>query len=135
MKVVKSCGFIAYTEQNGEKRYLLIKSTNGDVGFPKGHVEAGESEIDTAMRELFEETGIEVEAVGGFRHEIEYAMPYAEDTVKRSVYFLGRCIDPSTLVPQEGEVAEAYFVSFSEALELLSFEGTRRILIDAQSFI
>ena len=49
MKVVKSCGFIAYTEQNGEKRYLLIKSTNGDVGFPKGHVEAGESERETAL--------------------------------------------------------------------------------------
>lgn len=135
MRIITSCGFVAYTEIHGETRYLLIKSVNGDVGFPKGHVEAGESEIKTAMRELREEANVEVEPTSGFRREIEYAMPGMADTVKRSVYFLGRCIDPTALAPDASEVVDAYFVSFSEALRLLTFEDTRCVLNDARSFL
>ena len=58
MKIIKSCGFVVYTDVLGERRYLVIESVNGDVGFPKGHVEAGESELETAIRELSEEVGI-----------------------------------------------------------------------------
>lgn len=58
MKIIKSCGFVVYTDVFGERRYLVIESVNGDVGFPKGHAEAGESELETAIRELREEVGI-----------------------------------------------------------------------------
>ena len=135
MRYVKSCGFVAYACLGGENRYLIIKSTNGDVGFPKGHVEEGEEEIDTAIRELYEETNVSVRVVDGFRYAIEYPLPSAQDTVKQSVYFLGRCDDPEKMKRQESEVSEIAFLSYGEALSALTFNETKDILRAASSFI
>lgn len=132
---IKSCGFVAFTSVDGKNLYLIIKSHNGDVGFPKGHVEAGESETKTAVRELKEEAGVEVEMLDGFRRSVEYKLPKTKDAIKETVYFLGRCIAPEALKRQESEVAEAEFLPYDKALELLTFEETKRILTEAQSFI
>lgn len=51
----KTCGSVMFTRENGIKKYLLIKNDSGHIGFPKGHVEYGESEAETAEREVFEE--------------------------------------------------------------------------------
>ena len=72
MKYEKSCGAVVFTRVDGEIRYLLIKSLTGTYGFPKGHVEAGETEIQTARREIFEEVGLSVELLSGFRREDKY---------------------------------------------------------------
>ena len=57
MKQEKSCGIIPYLLIDNEIHYLLVKQNNGFICFPKGHVEIGESEEETALRECFEETG------------------------------------------------------------------------------
>lgn len=134
MRYITSCGFVAYREETGENCYLLIKSLNGDVGFPKGHTEEGESEMDTAHRELKEETNVEVEAIDGFRRQIEYPLRRVPDAVKRVVYFLGKCTDDN-ITCQEGEVLEAGFFPYEKALEILTFDETRKILRDAEEFI
>ena len=134
MKYIKSCGFVAYKQVNGENYYLIIKSLNGDVGFPKGHMEPGESEEQTAIRELKEETGISVNLITGFRKQIEYELKFVPDTIKQSVYFLGECVSDK-IICQEAEVAEASFVSYYEAIEILTFEETKNILKDAEKVI
>ena len=134
MKYVKSCGFVAFKQIENKNYYLIIKSLNGDVGFPKGHVEAEESELQTAIRELKEETGVEVEAIPGFRQQIEYPLTRIPDAIKQSVYFLGRCTSDNVIC-QESEIAEAGFVSYEEALKMLTFEETKNILRDAELFI
>ena len=134
MKYIKSCGFVAYRQIRNENHYLIIKSLNGDVGFPKGHTEPGESEIETAIRELKEETGITVEVVQGFRRQIEYKLPRTADAIKLVVYFLGKC-SSDDLIPQESEVAWAKLVSYQDALNILTFEETKNILKDAEEFI
>ena len=72
MTYIKSCGFVAYKRIENINHYLIIQSLNGDVGFPKGHMESGESELETAIRELKEETGVDVKVIQGFRRQIEY---------------------------------------------------------------
>ena len=134
MRYIKSCGFVAYKQIGNEKYYLIIKSLNGDVGFPKGHMEPGESELETAIRELKEETGVDVKVIPGFRRQIEYELRRIPDTVKQSVYFLGECISDN-IVCQEAEVTEAGFVSYEDALKLLTFEETKNILEDAEKFL
>ena len=58
MKNEKSCG--AIVELNG--KILLIKQQkSGNYGFPKGHVLPNESEIETAIREVKEETNVDIE--------------------------------------------------------------------------
>ena len=134
MNYVKSCGFIVYKRVNNKKFYLVIRSLNGDFGFPKGHTEPGESEIETAIRELKEETGIEVKIIEGFRRQIEYELRNIPNTIKQSVYFLGECTSDK-IICQESEVSEARFFSYEDAIKILSFEKTKSILIDAEKFI
>lgn len=134
MVLIKSCGFVAYTVIKGEIRYLLIKALNGDVGFPKGHIEPGEGELDTARRELCEETGVEIEHINDMRWQIEYEMP-DKDAVKQAVYFLGRIKEPIALTPQAGEVADARLLSYEEALEYLTFAETKSILTEANRYL
>lgn len=154
MRYIKSCGFIVYSEAVGERRYLVIESLNGDVGFPKGHVESGERELETAIRELREEVGINAVSVDkshcvaengriaadaividGFRRDVEYMIPRSADKVKRVVYFLCRCFNTEVLKCQETEVGRAEFLSYAEAIGALTFENTKKILQDAENFI
>ena len=106
----------------------------GTYGFPKGHVEGGETEYETAKRELKEETGVEAEIIDGFRRQIEYKLPGKTDVIKQSVYFIGKCT-AFQITPQASEVSEAVFVPLSTALELLTFESTREILKEADTYL
>ena len=134
MRYIKSCGFVAYKRIENINHYLIIQSLNGDVGFPKGHMESGESELETAIRELKEETGVDVKVIQGFRRQIEYELRRIPDTIKQSVYFLGECTSDK-IICQEAEVAEASFISYEDALKILTFEETKNILKDAEIFI
>jgi len=131
---IKSCGFIAYKVELGIRYYLIIKSTFGDVGFPKGHMEEGEDELTTAKRELKEETNISVLVIDGFRRQIEFPLPKQKNSIKQTVYYLGRCTSDE-IVCQECEVQEAYFLPLEEATKALTFEQTKQILLEADCYI
>jgi 8-oxo-dGTP pyrophosphatase MutT (NUDIX family) len=85
----KSCGAIVYRKYHGNTEILLIKHINsGHWSFPKGHVEGDETEEETAKREIFEETGIEVNLDTTFREIVSYSP--RKDTQKIVVYFIGK---------------------------------------------
>ena len=130
----KSCGFVVYRESEGVREYLLVSALNGKYGFPKGHVERGETEYETAVRELKEETNLEVRFVDGFRRQIEYKLPKKRGVVKRCVYFLGEYTE-GELIRQEEEILDAVFVTFEKAMAMIPFENARSILKDANEYI
>lgn len=66
MTTEKSCGAIIYTKEHGDIQYIIIRSKEGIYGFPKGHTEGNESETETALREVAEETGLTVRLIPGF---------------------------------------------------------------------
>ena len=133
MRRIKSCGFLAFTEVGGENQYLIIKSHNGDVGFPKGHVEAGESEEETALRETWEETSIRAEIVGDFRREVSYT--FGHNRKKTVVYFLARFSDQTPAHNPGFEVRCHHLLPLKEACEALTFENTKTILREAEEYI
>lgn len=70
----KSCGAIVYRKSHGNTEILLIKHVNsGHWSFPKGHVEGNETELETAQREIKEETGIDVILDPTFRETVSYS--------------------------------------------------------------
>ena len=86
----KSCGIVLFYSNE----FLLIQhpaKSNGDKGhwdFPKGHVEGSETELETAKRELIEETGIvNFRLFDGFRHRIEYYFQKGNEMVPKEVIF------------------------------------------------
>ena len=121
MKYEKSCGAVIFRNKNGVREYFLIMNKKGNArghwGFPKGHIEAGENEFETAAREIREETGLSVVFVGGVREISSYSpRPGVEKDV---VYFLATPKNDSRVKLQIEEVAEYRWCELNEAKALL----------------
>ena len=132
-KEEKSCGVVPYIIKDNEPYFLLIKQNNGVVGFPKGHVEQGESEEETALRELFEETKAEVNLISGYKREIRYFMQ-EYDCYKTVVYFLGE-LKNIDFIKQDEEIKELYLKNYQDSLNLINYDDIRGVLIDARKCI
>ncbi len=121
-----SCGALVFQRNASPPRVLLVQSHwDGHWSFPKGHVEKGENTRQTALREVFEETGIRArllsEEVLDRRH---YGLPTG--VRKRVDYFLAE--GEGETRPQPEEVLSAAWVELDEALRLLSFREDRSLL-------
>lgn len=133
MKYEKSCGVIVFTCINGKIMYVIEQSINGYYGFPKGHVEANETEIQTALREVFEEVGINPTLIDGFRETVEYYIPTV-DVQKQVVYFLGEYYNQK-ITPQKEELLKAELYTFGDALKLFTHQNNVDLLIKANAFL
>ena len=129
----KSCGAVVFTRINGEIRYVLAQAAGGHFGFPKGHVEAGETEAETALREIFEEVHLRPTLLDGFRETSEYYIP-AVDVQKQVVFFLGE-YSGQEIRPQPEELQSAPLVTYEEAMQLLQHQENRRILTAVNTFL
>ncbi len=133
MKYEKSCGIIVFTRLNGEIKYVIEQSINGIYGFPKGHVEAGETEIQTALREVYEEVGLKPTLIDGFRETVEYYIPLC-DVQKHVIYFLGEYSNQK-IIPQKEELLKADLFSYEEAIKLFTHQNNVDLLIKANDFL
>ena len=130
----KSCGTIPYTVKEGDIYYLIIKAKNhGYWGVPKGHVEPGETEIETALRETLEETSVKASIRQGFRHEINYVM--GNGVNKTVVYFLASFQDQLPKRYKDYEEFEYLLISFNEAYQMLAFDSMKKMLKSANDFL
>ena len=131
-KFEKTGGAVMFTEKDGERRYLLIKNESGHIGFPKGHTDYGETELDTAKREVFEETGLEFIQYGDFRNEYTYLT--REKSVKTGVFFIGH-YEYREPVIQQDEILDDWLLPYGKAMELLNFPEDRELLAHAEKYI
>ena len=132
-----SCGAVVFTRIDGEPHYVLVRAKNQPVGchgFPKGHMEPGETEEQTALREICEETGLRVRLLPGFRAVTEYDLPDLPGTRKRVVFFLAEYGEQEP-VAQESELAAITLAPWPRALELTEFADSKRILTEAHEFL
>ena len=116
----KACGCIII--ERG--KVLLIQQIQGHWGFPKGHVEAGETEIETAIREVKEETNIDVE----INENKKYTMEYITDkgVPKQVVFFIAKKISGDE-TNQESEIKSMKWLNFKDALKMITYENTREL--------
>ncbi len=129
----KSCGAVIYRRVIRRPFFLLVQHQNGGHwSFPKGHVAEEESEMDTARREIAEETGLRVSFRRGFYERIYYLTSKARR--KEVVYFLSRVRRPRVR-RQAGEIASARWLSYRRARERLTYENSRLVLDRAYAFI
>ena len=128
-----SCGAVVFTRVHGEIKYVLARALGGHYGFPKGHVEPGETEEETALREVYEEVHLRPALIVGFRETSEYYIPDV-DVQKQVVFFLGEYRDQE-IIAQKEELLCAVLVSYEQAMGLLRYEDNRRILSKANAFL
>ena len=126
---------IFYKEGASEPEYLLLHYTAGHWDFPKGNIEAGESEKQAAVREIREETGItDVEFVDGFRMTITYRYRHGRRLVEKEVVlFLGQTHTKQVTISHE-HIGFAWR-SFQDAMEQLTYTNAKNMLSDAKGFM
>lgn len=111
----KSCGVIPFRWNGETKEYLLVLQSNDCWSFPKGHMEPGEQEEETALRELLEETGLRAKLLPGKRAVCEYG--FAPCYKKQVVFFLGQA--EGEFRAQASEVRDHRWITAEEVRLLL----------------
>lgn len=135
MKYEKSCGTVVFRKARGKYAVLLIKNKYTDFwSFPKGHVEDGENEYQTAIRETKEETGIDVKIENGFRMESVYLIGKRKNTEKRVVYFTA-LTTRAYVVPQPEEISAFRWFFEDQFPYNHTFENDKLIFAEALKFI
>lgn len=129
----KSCGAVVFYNGKANTRILLVKNNNGRYwSFPKGHIEIGETEQETAIREIKEETSLDVEIKDGFREVSDYC-PFGKIR-KHVVFFLAQAFTDNVHI-QEEEIAEYIWVDLQQARKLCSYDNDLRIINKAETAI
>lgn len=129
----KSCGGIIYrVRPDGELEYLvLFQHRSGTWSIPKGHIAAGETEKETAVREIREETGLEVTLLDGFRRELSYTI--SAKASKNLAVFLAEATGELKL--GENEISDCLWLEKSAAIRRLGGRSIGRILESADLFL
>ena len=126
MKKERSCGAVVYRQQDHWVEVLLICHKNGGHwAFPKGHVEKGETDQQTALREIWEETGLRVRLDTGFSQSVAYSPK--PGVMKDVVYFAGEYLGGG-VAAQEEEVTGTAWVKPQQALGQVTYENDREVL-------
>lgn len=128
-----SCGAVVFRRINEEYRFLLIKNRRSNHwGFPKGHMEKGETREQTAIREVLEETGIHIDIIDGFCRDSRYRI--GSKIEKRVEVFLASTKDTQTIIQKE-EIEDYIWLRYPEALDMLKFENDKDILMSVKEFM
>ena len=114
----KSCGAVVFRKNNGIIEYLcLFQRRSQTYSVPKGHMEAFETEKETAQREIKEEIGISVDFVQGFREIMQYEI--ADGKFKTVVLFLAECQE--NITTDEKEIEKYEWLSSEKAKAILPY--------------
>lgn len=116
----KSCGCIIIENE----KVLLIQQTKGHWGFPKGHMEKNETEIETAIREVKEETNLDVDIYPNKRYVMEYVTD--KGNPKQVVFYIAKKVG-GEIKPQENEVNNIEWLNFKDALEKITYDNTKEL--------
>ena len=131
MPTEKSAGAVVFHRAENVEYLLLLSNF---WGFPKGHLERGESERDAALREVREEAGLDVTLLDGFREVDEYWYArHGERVRKIAIFFLAEAPHRDSKISWE-HTAMAW-LSFDEAMTRLTYRNGQEILRKANEFL
>jgi len=140
-----SAGAVVFRKKGKKIYYLLLHYEAGHWGFPKGHIEKGESREEAMKREVKEETGIsDLEIVKGFYHYLKYFFRNTYNLKKREKknafwifkiahYFLAETKTEKIKISFEHTGYE--WLPYEEALKKITFKNAKDILKKANEFL
>ena len=131
-KEEKSCGAVIWRRGPQGHEFLLAQHGASHWSFPKGHIEGRETELETARREIFEETGLTVDIDQGFRQVVTY---YPKPGVIKDVVFFIAQPTGGTERAQASEIRQLGWFPFQEAKPLVTFATDVEVLKEAEAYI
>ena len=143
----KSVGAVLFRMKGDAREYLLLRYPSGHFEFPRGHVEAGETEEDTLRRETEEETGIaDITTIYPLRLESRFFYVAGRNEKKKRVesgkgYFVFKraffypALTPASDTTISHEHTGYVWLPFDQALEKLTFDNAKRVLTAAEEYM
>jgi bis(5'-nucleosidyl)-tetraphosphatase len=125
----RAAGVVLFREEDGRRLFLLLRhEQGGHWGFAKGRIEQGEGELEAALREIHEETGIvDVDLVVGVSVESRYPVRRDGRALRKTVtYFAARVRGDS--IQLSSEHTDGRWLMPAEALRILTHAESRRVL-------
>jgi|Deesub1362B_J571_1020462.scaffolds.fasta_scaffold00005_243 8-oxo-dGTP pyrophosphatase MutT (NUDIX family) len=131
----RSAGAIIYYENGDRRLYLLLHYPAGHWDFPKGNIEKGESPLDTAKREVYEETGLEdIYFVPGFEKRIEYFYRREGTLIhKEVIYYLAKSKSKEVKISYEHKGFK--WLGYREALKRATYRNSKEVLKAAEDYL
>ena len=123
MEKEKSSGMVVYRTVNGAREFLLLERKEGFLDFPKGHIEAGETEEIAAIREVGEETGLTLKPMDGFRYVQNYWYSTRNGRINKEVVMFISQADSNDKVKISHEHVGYRWLTYNECLLHLSFKN------------
>jgi 8-oxo-dGTP pyrophosphatase MutT (NUDIX family) len=131
-----SAGGVVFRIEEGAALFLLIRDSYANWGFPKGHVERGESTEDAALREVREETGLNTLTSCGLIDTIDWYFRFRGRLIHKSCHFYLMETPDSDTAPQHAEgITACRWVTYGEAHEAVSYSNAREVLRRAREMI
>lgn len=121
LKKEKSCGCIII---KNNKVLLVYEKNRNFWGFPKGHMEKGENEIETALREVKEEVGLDVEIDIEKRYQLNYII---RDEIDKTTVLYIATPKNEEIIMQESEIENIKWCNFEETLNTLTFDNWKEM--------
>lgn len=126
---VSAGGIVFRRTPDGIARFLLIRDSYDNWGFPKGHLEEGESPADAALRETLEETGLTDLTIQGPIRIIDWHFRFRGRHIHKYCHFFLLESRDGDAVPQLDEgITACRWCMLEEALEVLSYDNARGVL-------
>ncbi|BAP86442.1 NUDIX hydrolase [Paucilactobacillus hokkaidonensis JCM 18461] len=121
-------GAVVYQKTAEGIKYLLLQSTNKGQfwGFPKGHVESGETLLETAEREILEETQLSLTVNPKFSVYTEYDLPNGNR--KQMTLYTTKVSSDQSIKLQAEEIKNAVWLGYSAAREKLTYDNLKQLL-------
>jgi 8-oxo-dGTP pyrophosphatase MutT (NUDIX family) len=129
-------GVVFRREADGGVRYLLIRDSYRNWGFPKGHLEPAEPPADAARREVAEETGLRDLNLHGPIQVIDWYFRFRGKTIHKFCHFFLFESKQGELVPQlEEGITDCTWRSLAESRETISYDNARGVLERAAEMV
>ncbi|MFD1671722.1 bis(5'-nucleosyl)-tetraphosphatase [Agrilactobacillus yilanensis] len=127
-------GAVIYSRIAGKLQYLLVESKDRHFwGFAKGHVEAGETKEQAAIREIKEETNLDVTVDMNFTEEIRYPLPNGKTKV--SIFYVSEVAPTVETTKQLAEISAIRWFDYEDALAKLTYDNLKNVLIKANQYL
>lgn len=135
MKQVCSYGIIPLRHEHRQWKVLLIQHHSGHWSFPKGHPEQDELPLESAQRELQEETGLTVKQLLSEEPIVEkYFFMQKGERIEKTVYYYLALVE-GTLMLQACEIKSCQWILLSDAPSQITFKEAKKVCKAAIDFV
>ena len=134
--IVAAGGVVAKTLPDDSKEVILVfRAGHNDWSLPKGKLDSGESEVDCAVREVTEETGVEVEATTRL-DSVHYLLPNGTEKTVHFWLMNARGSPPERLETNDpSEVSRVEWIPLDRAINLVTYQSDRGVLKQAKELL